>query len=90
MWSLLFLTVPGSVQDAINNGPFQFIVIELKSLPDIYSIPQILAPAITPFESTIVLIQNGIGNEQPFIDAFPNSSILSGVSRSAPISSAAA
>lgn len=78
--SLLFLTVTGSVQDAVNNGPFQFIVIALKSLPDIHSIPQLRAPAITSFESIIVLIQNGIGNEQPFVDAFPNSTILSGVS----------
>ncbi|KAJ5726962.1 ketopantoate reductase PanE/ApbA C terminal-domain-containing protein [Penicillium malachiteum] len=72
--------ISSSVQDAIKNGPFQFIVIALKSLPDIYSIPQLIAPAVTPFESTIVLIQNGIGNEQPFIDAFPNSAIFSGVS----------
>ncbi|KAJ5701085.1 ketopantoate reductase PanE/ApbA C terminal-domain-containing protein [Penicillium malachiteum] len=72
--------ISGSVQDAIKNEPFQFIIVALKSLPDIYSIPQPIAPAITPFESTIVLIQNGIGNEQSFIDAFPNSTILFGVS----------
>jgi 2-dehydropantoate 2-reductase len=64
----------------MSHGPFQFIVIALKSLPDIYSIPELIAPAVTPFESTIVLIQNGIGIEQPFIDAFPHSTILSAVS----------
>ncbi|KAH8700756.1 ketopantoate reductase PanE/ApbA C terminal-domain-containing protein [Talaromyces proteolyticus] len=69
-----------SVENAMKHGPFQFIVIALKALPDIYSIPELIAPAVTPFESTIVLIQNGIGIEQPFINAFPRSTILSGVS----------
>jgi ketopantoate reductase len=48
----------------MNHGPFQFIIIALKNLPDIYSIPALVAPAITRF-ATIVLIQNGIGIEQP-------------------------
>lgn len=63
----------------MNHGPFQFIIIALKNLPDIYSIPDLIAPAITRF-TTIVLIQNGIGIEQPFVDSFPDSTILSGVS----------
>jgi ketopantoate reductase len=63
----------------MNHGPFQFIIIALKNLPDIYSIPALVAPAITRF-ATIVLIQNGIGIEQPFVDCLPDSTILSGVS----------
>jgi 2-dehydropantoate 2-reductase len=61
----------------MSHGPFQFIVIALKNLPNIYSIPALVAPAITR-SATIVLIQNGIGIEQPFVDSFPDSTTLSG------------
>ncbi|KAL3442768.1 ketopantoate reductase PanE/ApbA C terminal-domain-containing protein [Aspergillus insuetus] len=69
-----------SIKDAMSHGPFQFVVVAMKSLPDIYSIPTLIAPVVVAFDSTIVLIQNGIGNEQPFVDAFGKSTILSGVS----------
>ncbi|KAL4781278.1 ketopantoate reductase PanE/ApbA C terminal-domain-containing protein [Aspergillus varians] len=69
-----------SIQDAMRYGPFQFIVVAMKSLPDIYSIPTLIAPVVTAFGSAIVVIQNGIGNEWPFLNAFPTSTILSGVS----------
>ncbi|KAL2817959.1 ketopantoate reductase PanE/ApbA C terminal-domain-containing protein [Aspergillus cavernicola] len=69
-----------SIQDAMSYGPFHFVVVAMKSLPDIYSIPKLIAPIMIAFDSTIVLIQNGIGNEQPFVDAFPDSTVLSGVS----------
>jgi ketopantoate reductase len=51
----------------------------MKSLPDVYSIPSIIEPAVASGLTTIVLIQNGIGIEQPFIEAFPENKILSGV-----------
>jgi 2-dehydropantoate 2-reductase len=63
----------------MTHGPFQFIVIAPKNVPDVYSIPALIAPAITRF-ATIVLIQHGIGIEKPFVNSFPDSNILSGVS----------
>ncbi|GAB1214142.1 hypothetical protein ATERTT37_003302 [Aspergillus terreus] len=74
------MVIVRSVQDAIQYGPFHFVVVAMKSLPDVYSIPQLVAPIVAESQSIIVLIQNGIGNEQPFIDAFPRIIVLSGVS----------
>lgn len=51
----------------------------MKNLPDVYSIPDIIKPAISA-GTTIVLIQNGLYIEEPFIGAFPQCTVLSGVS----------
>lgn len=51
----------------------------MKNLPDVYSIPDIIRPVVTPVATSIVLVQNGIAIEQPFLDAFPKNTLLSGV-----------
>jgi 2-dehydropantoate 2-reductase len=48
-------------------------------LPDVYSIPSIIEPAVDA-TTTIVLIQNGLAIEHPVAEAFPRSIILSAVS----------
>ncbi|KAI8235332.1 Proline-specific permease [Colletotrichum sp. SAR 10_99] len=68
-----------TVHDSLQHGPFDYVVVALKNLPDIYSIPDIIAPAVTLHRTSIVLVQNGIDIEQPFVDAFPKSTLLSGV-----------
>ncbi|KAL3295501.1 AAT family amino acid transporter [Colletotrichum asianum] len=68
-----------TVHDSLQHGPFDYIVVALKNLPDVYSIPDIIAPAITLDRTSIVLVQNGIDIEQPFVDAFPKTTLLSGV-----------
>lgn len=72
--------VAPSVQQAAENGPFDYIVVTTKNIPDGPSpCEEIIRPAVTK-ESTIVLIQNGVGIEGPMITEFPNNIVLSGVS----------
>lgn len=52
----------------------------MKNIPEVSNIPETIEPAVSSGKTTIVLIQNGIGIEQPLIDAFPTSAVLSGVS----------
>ena len=52
-----------------------------KNTPDIYPIGQIIAPAVSPNHTVIVLIQNGLNIEKPFMAQFPQNMVLSGVSR---------
>lgn len=62
--------------------PFDFIVCCTKNIPDIIpTLCDIVAPAVTPGHTAIVLIQNGINIERPFIHRFPNNVIVSGISR---------
>ncbi|KAH6950275.1 6-phosphogluconate dehydrogenase [Fusarium avenaceum] len=79
---------PTESLDAIpsrNDGqgrPFDFIVCCTKNIPDIVpTLCDIVAPAVTPRHTAIVLIQNGINIERPFIHRFPNNVIVSGISR---------
>lgn len=51
----------------------------MKNLPDVYSISDIIKPAISA-QTSIVLIQNGLYIEEPIMEAFPHCTIISGVS----------
>ncbi|KAH8655493.1 ketopantoate reductase PanE/ApbA C terminal-domain-containing protein [Xylariales sp. PMI_506] len=68
-----------TLEDAIQYGPFDYVVVAMKNLPDVYSIPEIIQPVVTPNHTAIVLVQNGIGIEQSFLTAFPQNTLLSGV-----------
>ncbi|KAI8062882.1 2-dehydropantoate 2-reductase [Gongronella butleri] len=84
--------VAKTVQEAVeqkDGNPFDFIVVTLKVLPEVYDIADMIAPAVTPGKTTIVLIQNGLGIEAPFVERFPENPIVScaayvGVSQLAP------
>jgi 2-dehydropantoate 2-reductase len=67
-----------SVNEAQENGlgPFDYIIVAAKALPTTPSIPSLLAPAVSP-NTSIVLIQNGVGIEDIYAKAFPNNPILS-------------
>lgn len=68
-----------SVEDARNSGvKWDFVVVCTKALPDLSDDSQLIEPLIRP-ETAIVLIQNGLGVEQPYVKRFPQSSILSAV-----------
>lgn len=67
-----------SLRDALKHGPFDFVLVAMKNLPDVYSISDIIGPAISA-QTSIVLVQNGIDIEQPLLEAFPNNILLSGV-----------
>ncbi|KAF2964623.1 hypothetical protein GQX73_g8958 [Xylaria multiplex] len=54
---------------------FDYIVCAHKAI-DQPSVPKRLEPVVNE-KTTIVIIQNGVGNEEPFREAFPGASILS-------------
>ncbi|KAF2493502.1 2-dehydropantoate 2-reductase [Lophium mytilinum] len=57
--------------------PFDYIVICSKVTPN--TIPALIAPAVTPSHTVIVLLQNGINIEAEYTTAFPTNPIVSGV-----------
>lgn len=49
------------VSEANEHGPFDFVMVTLKALPDVYNVGEIIAPAVTEGRTAIVLVQNGFG-----------------------------
>ena len=61
---------------------WHFIVVTTKALPDVNKDDDLIAPLLEDTQgegSTIVLIQNGVGLEQPYRDRFPKAEIISAV-----------
>ncbi|KAK5064585.1 hypothetical protein LTR84_000418 [Exophiala bonariae] len=79
----IFPTVVGSIQevaDANSSSPFDFVVVSTKATSQsAVAAVTSLRPLVKAHFTTIVLIQNGIGIENSFHDAFPDNSIISGV-----------
>ncbi|GFF25146.1 uncharacterized protein YDL144C [Aspergillus udagawae] len=70
------------VRNEDSNTFFDYIVCTTKNIPDVSpSICDTIAPAVTPGHTVIVLIQNGLNIEKPFLSRFPQNVVLSGVSR---------
>ncbi|KAF9880053.1 2-dehydropantoate 2-reductase [Colletotrichum karsti] len=55
---------------------FDYIVCAHKAITQ-DAVPAQIAPAVDDQKSTIVIIQNGVGNEVPFRKAFPHATIVS-------------
>lgn len=74
--------VSKSVEDAVkDNGPFDFVVLTTKNIPDGPTpCEEIIRPAVVPGKTAIVLVQNGIGIDEPMVTQFPRNVIISGVS----------
>ncbi|KAI9271327.1 2-dehydropantoate 2-reductase [Sporodiniella umbellata] len=70
--------VARSVSDCITSKPFDYILVTLKVLPEIYDIADIISPAVTK-NTVLVLIQNGLDIEKPIAERFPNNLIISSV-----------
>ncbi|TPX37410.1 2-dehydropantoate 2-reductase [Synchytrium microbalum] len=69
-----------SVQEAADAKTFDFVLVSTKSLPDFENMADIIAPAMKVSTKTaIVLLQNGVGVEQPYRVAFPKNPIISAV-----------
>ena len=66
--------------DSSAPGPteWDFIVVTTKALPDRTNDAELIAPLVGP-RSTIVLIQNGVGVEEPYRTRFPDTPIISAV-----------
>lgn len=73
---LIFYIVVKTVPEAVSSRPFDYILVTLKALPEVYNVADIIAPAVTE-KTTIVLIQNGLGVEDPITERFPNNPIVS-------------
>lgn len=75
-------TVAANVPDAVSLAikPFDFVLVATKATSPSTTIAlESIKPAITPGVTTIVLIQNGLGVEPPFREAFPETPLISGV-----------
>ncbi|KNG46315.1 2-dehydropantoate 2-reductase [Stemphylium lycopersici] len=57
--------------------PYDYIIVCSKAIPG--TVPKLIAPAVTPGHTAIVLIQNGVGIEEEFLQAHPGSPIVSAV-----------
>ncbi|TEA17676.1 Uncharacterized protein C8034_v011838 [Colletotrichum sidae] len=67
---------------ADSDHQFDYIICCTKNVPDAPpNLCDVIAPAVTPGHSVLVLIQNGLNIQRPFIERFPSNIVLSGVSR---------
>lgn len=62
------------------NQTYDYVVCAHKAIDQDAAVAQ-LAPVIDQDRTTIVLIQNGVGNEEPFRKAYPRSTIITCVVR---------
>ncbi|KIW37398.1 uncharacterized protein PV06_10441 [Exophiala oligosperma] len=58
---------------------WDYVVVCTKALPDRSDDSKLIEPIVTPDETAVVLIQNGLGVEQPYAHRFPRSPIISAV-----------
>lgn len=72
----LSFIVACTVSECVTSEPFDYILVTLKALPEVYDVAEIIAPAVTE-NTTIVLIQNGLGVEEPITARFPDNPIVS-------------
>ncbi|VUC20777.1 unnamed protein product [Clonostachys rosea] len=75
--------VLGSVPDVTKESlpPFDYVITTTKNCPDVPpTLPELIAPAVTPGHTVIVMIQNGVNIERPMFEKFPKNIVLSGVS----------
>ncbi|KAI0129405.1 2-dehydropantoate 2-reductase [Xylariales sp. AK1849] len=59
-------------------GEWDYIIVTTKALPDRSDDSELITPLVSP-KSCIVLIQNGIGVEDPYRKRFPRNPIISAV-----------
>jgi len=70
-----------SIDEAGNSGiTFDFVVVTMKNVLGSDKIAQLINPVVTN-NSIIVLIQNGIEIEEPYIELYPNNPLISCISR---------
>ena len=62
--------------DAASGGPFDYVLVTSKAIPDAET-SKVIAPAVTKGRTCIALIQNGVGIEEEFAEAFPENPLLS-------------
>lgn len=66
-----------SPAEAASDGTFDFVIVTTKVLPGPKpSTPEMIKPAVSD-KTAIVLIQNGIGIEEEYAEAFPSNTLIS-------------
>ncbi|PWA02565.1 hypothetical protein BB558_001298 [Smittium angustum] len=69
--------VYSSAKEAVANGEeYDYVLVCTKALPNIEDPTIVLKPIIKSNKTAIVLIQNGIGIEEPYIKAFPGNPVI--------------
>ena len=69
-----------SAQD-ITATLYDYIIVATKNIPEVKpTVIDIIAEAVTPGKTSILLLQNGLNIEKPIIGRFPDNVVLSGVS----------
>lgn len=58
---------------------WDYVVVSTKALPDVSDDSKILEGLVDPRRTAIVLIQNGLGVEEPYVQRYPGVPILSAV-----------
>lgn len=71
--------ITNSVTEAVKHGPYDFVVVSTKNIPEVQRTEDIIRPLVTP-GNAIVLIQNGLGGEEQLMSAFPDSYVIGGIS----------
>ena len=74
-------TVPNLTEE--NLQPYDYIILCTKNNPDVPpTVVDLIAPALLKDSNrtTLLLLQNGLNIEKPFLRPFPNTPILSGIS----------
>lgn len=67
-------------QTAINAGiTWDYILVSTKALPDVSDDSKILVGLVKEGHTAIVLVQNGLGVEDPYVKRFPTATVLSAV-----------
>jgi 2-dehydropantoate 2-reductase len=61
------------------NVAWDYILVSTKALPDVSDDSAILEGLVKEGHTAIVLVQNGLGVEDPYTKRFPNATVLSGV-----------
>ncbi|KAI0477079.1 putative 2-dehydropantoate 2-reductase [Xylariaceae sp. FL0804] len=77
-------TIRKTVPDVVAEGlpPFDFVLVTTKNVPEIPPlVADVIAPAVTPGLTAIVLSQNGLNIERPVVPRFPSNPVISSVSR---------
>lgn len=67
-----------SVEDAANWGPYDYVVVCTKNIPEIQKTENLIRPLVTP-KCRILLVQNGVYNEIPIMNEFPESYVMGGM-----------
>ncbi|KAL6353764.1 hypothetical protein LRP88_12756 [Fusarium phalaenopsidis] len=72
-------SVPDVARDSL--PPFDYVITTTKNCPDVPpTLPELIAPAVTPGHTVVIMIQNGLNIEKPVFERFPDNIVLSGVS----------